>query len=79
MIVDVYQTNKNGTYLFLPPGEPFSSVPQPVLDTVGPLEFLDTVELTPEALGVKHPEILADLKKHGYSIHEAKFQTVERE
>ncbi|MGO8838481.1 MAG: hypothetical protein ACLQAH_01800 [Limisphaerales bacterium] len=37
MKVDVYQTNKEGTYLFLPQGAPFSSVPEPVRDTVGPL------------------------------------------
>ena len=79
MMVDVYQTNKKGTYLFLPSGEPFSSVSQPVLDTVGLLQFLNTVELAPEILGAKHSEIQADLEKQGYAIHEAKFKITEHE
>ena len=69
MTVDVYQTNKQGTYLFLPSGEPFSSVPQPVRDTVGLLQFFNTVELAAEMLGAKHSEIQADLEKQGYAIH----------
>jgi uncharacterized protein YcgL (UPF0745 family) len=79
MTVDVYQTNKKGTYLFLPSGEPFSSVSQPVLDTVGLLQFLNTVELAAEMLGAKHSEIQADLEKQGYAIHEAKFKITEHE
>jgi len=79
MMVDVYQTNKKGTYLFLPSGEPFSSVSQPVLDTVGLLQFLNTVELAAEMLGAKHSEIQADLEKQGYAIHEAKFKITEHE
>jgi uncharacterized protein YcgL (UPF0745 family) len=79
MTADVYQTNKKGTYLFLLPGEPFSSVPQPVRDTVELLQFLNTVELSPEMRGAKHSEIQADLEKQGYSIHGAKFKITELE
>jgi uncharacterized protein YcgL (UPF0745 family) len=79
MTVDVYQTNQEGTYLFLRSGEPFSSVPQPVRDTVGSLHFFNTVELAPEMVGAKHSEIQADLEKQGYSIHEAKFKITEHE
>ena len=79
MMVDVYQTNKQGTYLFLPSGEPFSSVSQPVRDSVGLLQFLNTVELVPEILSAKHLEIQADLEKQGYAIHEAEFKITEHE
>ena len=79
MTVDVYQTNKKGTYLFLLSGEPFSSVPQPVRDSVGLLQFFNTVELAPEMLDAKHSEIHADLEKQGYSIHEAVFKITEHE
>jgi uncharacterized protein YcgL (UPF0745 family) len=77
MTVDVYQTNTEGTYLFLLSGEPFSSVPQPVRDTVELLQFLNTMELSPEMWGAKHSEIYADLDKQGYSIHGAKFKITE--
>jgi len=79
MTADVYQTNKEGTYLFLLSGEPFSSVPQPVRDTVGMLHFFNTVKLAPEMVGTKHSEIHADLEKQGYSIHKAKFKITEHE
>lgn len=79
MMVDVYQTNKQGTYLFLRSGEPFSSVSQPVRDSVGLLQFLNTVELAAEIWGAKHSEIQADLEKQGYAIHEAKFKITEHE
>ena len=79
MTVDVYQTNKKGSYLFLPPGEPFSSVPQAMLNAVGMLQFVNTMEITSEAVGSKHSEILADLEKQGYSIHEAQFKITEHE
>lgn len=76
--VDVYQTKNKGSYLFLPSGDPFSSVPQTVRDSVGLLEFLNTVNITPEILGTRHSEILADIEKQGYSIHGAKFKITER-
>ena len=77
--MDVYQTNKKGTYLFLPQGEPFSSVSQTVRDTIGPLQFLNNLELAPDMWGAKHSEIQADLEKQGYSIHEAKFKITKQE
>ncbi len=77
MKVDIYQTNKQGTFLFLPSEEPFSSVPQPVLDTVGLLHFLNTVEIELETLGVTHSEILADIEQQGYSFHEATFKILD--
>ena len=79
MTVDVYQTNKEGTYLFLPSGELFSSVPRSVRDTIGLLQFFNTMELAPEMVGAKHSEIQADLEKQGYAIHEAKFKITEHE
>jgi uncharacterized protein YcgL (UPF0745 family) len=77
MKVDIYQTNKSGTFLFLLPGEPFSSVPRPVLDTVGLLQFLDTVEIDLETLGMTHSDILDDIGKQGYSLHEATFKILD--
>jgi uncharacterized protein YcgL (UPF0745 family) len=79
MTVDVYQTNKEGTYLFLPSGELFSSVPRSVRDTIGLLQFFNTMELAPEMVGAKHSEIQADLENQGYAIHEAKFKITEHE
>ena len=77
MQVDIYQTNKTGTFLFLPPGEPFSSVPRSVLDTLGLLQFLNTVEIGLETLGVTHSAILDDIGKQGYSVHEATFKILD--
>jgi uncharacterized protein YcgL (UPF0745 family) len=77
--VDVYQTNKKGIYLFLLSGEPFSSVPQSLRDTVELLQFLNTMDLAPEKSGAKPSEIQADLEKQGYSLHEAKFKITEHE
>ena len=77
MKVDIYQTNKKGTFLFLPPEEPFASVPRQVLDTVGLLQFLNTLEVGLETLGLTHSEILADIGKQGYSLHEARFKILD--
>lgn len=77
--VDVYQTNEKGTFLFLPQGAPFSIVPRQVLDTVGLLQFFNTVELAPDMVGVKHSEIRADLERQGYSLHGAKFKITDHE
>jgi len=55
-------------------GEPFSSVPQSLRDTVELLQFLNTMELAPEKSGAKPSEIQADLEKQGYAIHEAEFK-----
>jgi uncharacterized protein YcgL (UPF0745 family) len=74
MSVDVYQTNKNGTYLFLCSSEPFSSLSQPLRDAIGPLYFLNTMELAPARLGTQQSEIQAELENQGYSIHGAKFK-----
>ncbi len=79
MTADVYQTNKKGIYLFLRAGEPFSSVPQPLRDTVELLQFLNTVEFAPEKSGAKRSEIQADLEKQGYSFHRAKFKIAEHD
>jgi uncharacterized protein YcgL (UPF0745 family) len=79
MSVDVYQTNKKDIYLFLLPGEPFSSVPQPVRDTVELLQFLNTMELVPARPGTQQSEIQADLEEKGYSIHGAIFKITEHE
>ena len=78
MIVDIYQTNEKGTFLFLPPEVPFSSVPRSVLDTVGLLQFLNTLEVGMETLGVTHSEILADIERQGYSLHEARFKILDQ-
>ena len=78
MTVDVYQTNEEGTYLFLPQGEPFSSVPRSVLDTIGLSEFLNTVELASEVKDGKRSEILTELEKQRYSVHKARFKVAER-
>jgi uncharacterized protein YcgL (UPF0745 family) len=77
MTVDVYQTNKKDIYLFLRSGEPFSSVPQPVRDTVELLQFLNDMELAPDKPEAQHSEILAELEKQGYSIHGARFRITE--
>ena len=74
MKVDVYQTKKEDTYLFLVQGEPFSSVPQAVRDTVGIRDFFDTMEFTPSRANAKPSEILMDLEKQQYSVHRAKFR-----
>ena len=79
MKVDVYQTNQEGTYLFLPQGAPFSSAPEPVRDTLGPLQFFNTMEFAPDAVGAMHSEIQTDLVKQGYSIHQAQFRIKEQE
>jgi uncharacterized protein YcgL (UPF0745 family) len=79
MTVDVYQTNKKDIYLFLLPGEPFSSVPQPVRDTVELLQFLNTMKLASAKSGTQQSEIQAELEKQGYSIHGAKFKITEHE
>jgi uncharacterized protein YcgL (UPF0745 family) len=63
MIVDVYQTNEEDTYLFLPEHEPFSSVPRSVLDTVGLSEFLNTMELASEMKDGRRSEIVTELEK----------------
>ena len=38
MKADVYKTAKKNYFLFLPQGEPFSSLAQPILDQVGSLQ-----------------------------------------
>ena len=77
MKVDIYQTNKKGTFLFLLPEVPFSSVPRSVLDTVGLLHFLNTVEIRMETLGATHSEILRDIEHQGYSLHAATFKILD--
>jgi uncharacterized protein YcgL (UPF0745 family) len=79
MKVDVFQTTKKGLFLFLPQGAPFSSVPRSVLDTIGLLQFSNTMDLMQDAVGAKHSEIRADLEKRGYSVHQAKFKITEHE
>lgn len=79
MTVDVYQTNKKDTYLFLLSGAPFSSVPQSLRDSIELLQFLNTMEFAPEKSGAKQSEIHADIEKHGYSIHQARFKIVGHE
>ena len=74
MKLDVYQTNKEGTYLFLPQGAPFSAVPQPVRDSIGFLHFFDSMELAIGATEANHSEIRSDLERQGYSIHQARFE-----
>ena len=74
MKVDVYQTNKEGTYLFLPRGAPFSSVPEPVRDSAKLQHFIDTMELATDAVGSNPSEIQTDLEKQGYSMHQAQFK-----
>jgi uncharacterized protein YcgL (UPF0745 family) len=78
MTVDVYQTNKKDTYLFLLSGEPFSAVPQSLRDTVELLQFLNTMEFAPEKSGARFSEIQADIEKQGYSLHQARFKIVEQ-
>ncbi|MGA2788294.1 MAG: YcgL domain-containing protein [Verrucomicrobiota bacterium] len=79
MTVDVYQTNKKDIYLFLRSGEPFSTVPQSVRDTVELLQFVNDMEFVPDKSGTQRSEILAELEKQGYSIHGAKFRITEHE
>jgi uncharacterized protein YcgL (UPF0745 family) len=78
MKVDVYQTNTDGTYLFLPRGAPFSSVPEPVRDSAGLQHYIDTMELATDAAGSNPSEIQTDLEKQGYSIHQAQFKIKEQ-
>jgi uncharacterized protein YcgL (UPF0745 family) len=79
MKVDVFQTTRKDTFLFLPQGAPFSSVPRSVLDTVGLLQFFNTMDLVLDAVGAKHSEIRAELEKQGYSVHKAQFKITEHE
>jgi len=79
MKVDVFQTTKKGTFLFLRQGAPFSSVPRSVLDTVGLMQFFNTMDLALDTAGAKHSEIWADLEKQGYSVHQANFKITEHQ
>lgn len=79
MKVDVFQTRKKGTFLFLPQGAPFSSVPRQVLDTIGLQKFFNTMDLALDVVGVKHSEIRADLERQGYSVHQAGFKIKEQD
>ena len=76
--MDVYKTSQESTYLFLPQGQPFSSLPQTVLDQLGTLQLFRTVELGPNFIGANPAQIQQDFQKQGYSIRGMKFNIWER-
>jgi len=71
MKADIYKTKAENTYLFLPQGNPFSPLPQAVLDQCGSLQFFKTVELGSKMIGADPDAIQADFQKQGYSIRGA--------
>jgi uncharacterized protein YcgL (UPF0745 family) len=74
MKADVYRTDKKDTYLFLPQGNPFSSLPQSVLNQLGALQFFKTVELVTVMFAANPDVIKADFLEQGYSIRVAELK-----
>jgi hypothetical protein len=68
MNADIFKTSRKRTFLFMPQGNPISSVPQDVLDKLKSLQYWKTVELAPNIIGVNPKAITADFEKQGYSI-----------
>lgn len=68
MRVDIYRTHQKYGCLFLPHGQPFSSLPQAVLDQLGSLQFFSTDELGRTLFGVNAAEIQKDFELKGYSV-----------
>jgi hypothetical protein len=69
MKTDVYRSNSQDIYLFLPQGHPFSSLPQRVLDQLQSLQFYKTMELEPNIEGANSATIEADFDIQGYSVY----------
>lgn len=68
MKVDIWKTAEKDSYLFLPQGNPFSVLPQAVLDQCGSLQFFQTLNLAP-GVSLANPEAIElDLQKQGYSL-----------
>jgi len=68
MKADVYRSSTHDVLLFLPEGEPFSSLPQDVLDQLQSLQFYKTLELDGSMDGANPATIEADFDIHGYSV-----------
>ena len=78
MSVDIYRTHQKYGYLFLPHGQPFSSLPQVVLDQFGSLQFFSTDELGRTLIGVNAAKIQKDFQLKGYSVRSIKFDDWEQ-
>jgi uncharacterized protein YcgL (UPF0745 family) len=77
MKADMYKTARKRMFLFLPHGNAFSSVPQPILDKLGSVQFWKTVELAPNIIAVDPDAVTAGFEKQGYFVGAAKVQISE--
>jgi hypothetical protein len=69
MKADVYRSSRHDILLFLPEGQPFSALPQCVLDELQSLQFYKRMELEPNMEGANSATIEADFDIHGYSVY----------
>jgi uncharacterized protein YcgL (UPF0745 family) len=78
MTADVYRTEQRDTFLLLPKGQPFSSLPQDALTQLGTLQFWKTVELLSNTIAVNPDVVEADFQKQGFSVQGIKIQITEQ-
>jgi uncharacterized protein YcgL (UPF0745 family) len=71
MKADIYQTQKSNTYLLVSHGAQLLDVPSDVIQSLGTLRLLKTVDLNhPNGIGAASFEVQSDLQIHGYSVRQ---------
>jgi uncharacterized protein YcgL (UPF0745 family) len=68
MCADIYRTRDANTFLLVPRGAAFDSVPKELLARLGPPEFLNTRELNDPLLGIDSAVLNAELERQGFSV-----------
>ena len=72
MNTDLYEATKSNTFLLVPAGGNPAGLPADILERLGRIHFLRTLELDgPELAGADPKAIRADLGRRGYLLLEA--------
>ena len=68
MCADIYRTCKPDTFVLVPRGGTLESVPKVVLNELGPLEFLNSRELSDSLLSVDTVSSQHQLGQRGFAV-----------
>ena len=68
MCADIYRTRDVNTFLLVPRGAAFDSVPKELMARLGPPVFLNTRELNDPLLGADMAVLNSELASQGFTV-----------